>query len=93
MAKKAKVGRRRVTFVLRAEPGSEVYVGGTFNSWEYGKKPMKETEEGVFQCVCMIPPGTHEYKYHINGSWCVDPENASFCQNSYGSLNSVLDVN
>jgi len=93
MSKNATSGRRRVTFVLRADPGSEVYLGGSFNEWDYLKKPLKESaEKGVFSGMCMLPPGTHEYKFMINGTWCVDPENPSFCQNQFGSLNSVIEV-
>jgi 1,4-alpha-glucan branching enzyme len=93
MAKNEKSGRRRVTFVLRADTGSEVYLGGTFNDWDYAKKPLKESpDKGVFTAVCMLPPGTHEYKFHINGTWCVDPENPNFCQNNFGSLNSIIEV-
>ncbi len=86
-------GKRRVEFVLRAAPGSEVFVGGTFNSWSCKKKQLKDTAgDGIFRAVCMLAPGLHEYKFHVNGGWCVDPENPSFCQNEYGTLNSVLEV-
>ncbi|MBT3287798.1 MAG: glycoside hydrolase [Victivallales bacterium] len=91
--KKSTASRRRVTFVLRAAAGSKVFVGGTFNSWAYQKKQLKETAEGgVFKGVCMVAPGLYEYKFNVNGSWCVDPENPSFCQNEFGTLNSVLEV-
>ena len=94
MAKASKSsGMRRIEFVLRAAPGSEVYLGGTFNNWEYQKKALKDKDnDGMFKAICMVPPGLHEYKFQVNGSWCVDPENPSFCQNEFGTLNSVLDV-
>lgn len=94
MAKKSSgKGRKRVEFTLRATPGSKVFLGGTFNSWEYKRKPMKDGgKDGVFRAICMIPPGLHEYKFHVNGGWCVDPENPNFCQNQFGTLNSVLEV-
>lgn len=92
MEKTTNSGRRRVTFTLRADSGSEVYLGGTFNDWDYLKKPLKEAEKGIFRGVCMLSPGIHEYKFHINGTWCVDPENPNFCQNLYGSLNSLIEV-
>lgn len=86
-------GRRRVTFAFRAKSGSKVYLGGTFNDWNYLKKPLKEGKErGIFSAVCMLAPGTYEDKFYANGRWCLDPGNPRFCGNNFGSLNSVMVV-
>ena len=47
---------------------------------------------GVYNVVLALPPGTYEYKFHINGVWCADPGNPNFKQNSLGTLNSVIIV-
>jgi 1,4-alpha-glucan branching enzyme len=86
-------GKRRVDFVVDAEPGSVVHVGGTFNDWDCHADPLREgVTAGVFSGSCLIPPGRHEYKLHINGEWVLDRRNPCFCQNAFGSLNNVLEV-
>jgi 1,4-alpha-glucan branching enzyme len=86
-------GKRSVTFTVNADPGSKVYLGGTFNDWDYLKYPLGEASgDGVFVIVCMIAPGVHEYKFHVNGTWVLDRQNPRLCQNTFGSLNNVLEV-
>ena len=47
---------------------------------------------GLFKAVCMLAPGTYEYKFVINGEWTVDPNNPNFVVNDLGTLNSVVEV-
>ena len=89
----ARGGKRRVRFQVRAEPGSKVAVAGSFNSWDATSRPLVEKDgDGVFKALLMLSPGRYEYKFVINGVWCVDPECAEWVTNDYGSLNSVLTV-
>jgi hypothetical protein len=39
-----------------------------------------------------LAPGTYQYKFVIDGTWCADPECADFVQNEHGTLNSVITV-
>ena len=85
--------RKRVTFTLAADAGSEVYVAGDFNGWDpAGKKLADKKGNGVYSAVVMLAPGEYEYKFVINGTWCVDPNCKEWRQNSLGTLNSVLRV-
>lgn len=87
------VGRKKVTFQFRAEPGSRVYLAGTFNNWDPTAKPLTDTKgEGVFSSTLMLAPGRYEYKFVVNGVWCVDPECPEWVANDQASLNSVLTV-
>jgi len=91
MARSSTKGRRRVTFELRAEPGSEVYVAGTFNDWDPTERKLNY-REGVYKTALLLPKGRYEYKYVIDEIWCVDPECPDWVPNDHGSLNSVLFV-
>ena len=94
-AKKAAAApaRKRVTFTLAADAGSEVYVAGDFNGWDpAGKKLTDKKNNGVYSAVVTLAPGEYEYKFVINGTWCVDPNCKEWRQNSLGTLNSVLHV-
>mgnify|MGYP001160719151 CR=1 FL=1 len=84
-------GKKRVKFEMKAEPGSEVFVAGTFNSWDPKKNPMT-AKKGVYSASLLLPKGRHEYKFVINGVWCVDPQCTEWAPNGHGSLNSVITV-
>ena len=95
VAKKAATtpARKRVTFSLAADAGSEVYVAGDFNNWDpVGKKLTDKNNNGVYSAVVTLAPGEYEYKFIINGTWCVDPNCTEWRQNSLGTLNSVIHV-
>ena len=84
---------RRVRFKLSAEPGSQVFVAGTFNKWNPTKNPLNDKPDiGHFKAVLLVPTGTYEYKFVVNGIWTADPKCADGIQNAYGSQNSVFHV-
>ena len=83
----------RVRFELSAEPGSQVFVAGTFNHWNPTENPLKDNpDSGHFKASFSLPRGTHEYKFVVNGVWSIDPKCPNRASNAYGSLNSVLHV-
>lgn len=84
---------RSVWFELSAEPGSRVFVAGTFNNWNPTANPMKDNpDSGYYKAALRLPAGRHEYKFVVNGFWMVDPRCMDCAPNAYGSLNSVLHV-
>lgn len=91
MGSQGKSKSKRVKFQLQAEPGCEVFVAGSFNSWNPRKNRMK-FENGVYAATITVPAGRHEYKFVVDGVWCVDPSCAEWVPNGLGSLNSVITV-
>jgi 5'-AMP-activated protein kinase regulatory beta subunit len=90
---KSKTSRKRITFRLKAQPGSEVYIAGDFNNWDPSARRMKETDgNGNFSATMLLKPGEYQYKYIVNGQWSIDPECEEWIPNSMGSLNSVIRV-
>ena len=83
--KAAKPVEKSVTFTVHAEPGKTVYLAGTFNNWD-------PKGNGVYSVAIKLAPGTYQYKFVIDGTWCADPENRDFVQNDHGTLNSVITV-
>ena len=55
-------------------------------------QPMKKNEKGIWNKIVMLLPGTHEYKFLIDGEWRHDPKNDQRCYNQHGTLNSVITV-
>ena len=91
MTKTATTTRKRVTFEVKAEPGSKVYVAGDFNKWEPKKKLTSKNNNGVFRGTMLLDrQKQYEYKFVINGKWSVDPNCDEWVPNALGSLNSVL---
>ena len=83
----------RVTFTVHAEIGSQVFVAGSFNNWNPTDKAMTDKKGmGLYTVTVTLPPGKHEYKFVIDGTWCADPECADWVQNEHGTLNSVIRV-
>lgn len=91
VGKKGKV--RRVDFSVRAGEGSKVFLAGSFNAWDpTAKKMVDKAGDGVFTVTISLPVDTYEYKFVIDGIWCVDPECTEWVQNELGTLNSVKRV-
>lgn len=85
--------RRRVMFSVSAEPGSTVAVSGDFNNWDANGRPMEDKQgDGNYVATILLAPGVYEYKFIVNGTWSIDPNNTEWVQNTFGTLNSVLHV-
>lgn len=88
----ADVGRK-IRFELSAEPGSRVFVAGTFNEWSPTATPLKDNPgSGHCKVTVRVPRGTHEYKFIVNGVWSMDPKCADTVPNAFGSENNVIHV-
>ena len=84
---------RAVRFRLSADPGSQVFVAGTFNNWDPTANPLKDNpNSGHFKVALHVAPGTHQYKFVVNGAWIADPNCTDSAPSGYGSMNSVLHV-
>ena len=93
MAKTTQPKRKRISFEFTAEPGSEVSVAGSFNNWDPAATPLKDKDSaGLYRRALLLPPGRYEYKFVVNGTWCVDPDCTDWHANELGSLNNVRDV-
>ncbi len=85
--------RRRVTFRFVAPPASVVYLAGSFNGWApTACRLAYAAVERAFVTELQLRPGLHEYKFIVDGYWCVDPACPDWTANDHGSLNSVIHV-
>lgn len=82
---------RKVRFDLTVQPGCQVYVAGTFNNWNPTANALKDNPgSGHCKATLTLPPGRHEYKFVVNGTWMADPKSPDAVPDGFGSLNSVL---
>ena len=84
---------REVTFHVEAEPGSDVYIAGTFNHWNGDAKRMVDPYgKGSYYITLTLPEGIYEYKFIINGEWQPDRNCPKRIRNAYGSFNNLIEV-
>ncbi|XP_038720704.1 sucrose nonfermenting 4-like protein isoform X1 [Tripterygium wilfordii] len=70
--------------------GKNVFLSGSFNRWSE-IVPMSPVEgcPAVFQAICSVTPGYHQFKFHVDGEWRHD-ERQSCMISEYGMANTVL---
>ena len=84
---------KAVQLEIAAEQDSKVYVAGSFNNWDPTTHPLSHhPEDGVFRATLLLPAGTHEYKFVVNGVWHVDANCPHGVPNGHGTLNSVVRI-
>lgn len=82
-----------VTFTVHADANKAVFVAGEFNNWDATAKKMAwKARQGLYTATIKLAPGTYQYKFVIDGTWCADPENANAVPNDQGTFNSVIVV-
>lgn len=86
-------------FELDAPSAGQAFVAGTFNDWRADATPMKREDGGRWVAHVDVPPGRHEYKFIVDGSWCcgVGPDGpidqvGGGVPNSMGTTNRVIEV-
>lgn len=100
MGKKRKQGGRRPTrFELDAPSAAQAFVAGSFNEWRPDATPMRRDGDGRWVADVPVPPGRHEYKFVVDGSWCcaVGPDGPleqieGGVPNAMGTSNRVIEV-
>ncbi|KAK7397200.1 hypothetical protein VNO78_18367 [Psophocarpus tetragonolobus] len=72
--------------------GRRVFLSGSFTRWSnhIAMSPM-EGCPAVFQVVCNLMPGYHQYKFNVDGEWRHD-EQQPFVSGSYGVVNTIYIV-
>ena len=80
-------------FIFKAAGVREVHLVGDFNSWSVNHDSLLwQKEEGLWQKRLFLKPGRYRYKFVIDGEWLTDPGNHHLEPNSYGSLDSILEI-
>ncbi|XP_031485446.1 sucrose nonfermenting 4-like protein [Nymphaea colorata] len=70
--------------------GRRVYLTGSFTRWSDHilMSPMEGCPT-VFQVVCSVLPGYHQYKFYVDGQWRHD-ENEPCISGDYGIVNTIM---
>ncbi|KAL6503415.1 AMP-activated serine/threonine-protein kinase regulatory subunit [Orobanche gracilis] len=71
--------------------GRIVYIAGSFTGWTQFPMTPVEGCPTVFQTICSLPPGFHQYKFVVDGEWRHD-EHQPFISSNIGTVNTILLV-
>ncbi len=68
-----------------------VHVIGTFNAWNRSATPLKR-QDSTWSVDVPVFPGSHEYKFVVNGMEVLDPANNRAVPNGIGGVNNTLKI-
>ena len=81
-----------ITFSLTAPEAKDVYLAGDFNQWQLNQDSKMRLEGDLWIKRLELKPGCYRYRFVVDGSWLQDPENPNCQENTFGSMDSLLDV-
>jgi len=82
--------KMRIEFKILAPEAKQVLLSGSFNEWSEVSDPMKKDETGTWKKIRMLPQGTYEYKFIVDGVWTFDPTCPNTVLNPFGTQNSSV---
>ena len=82
----------QTTFTLSAPDARSVYVTGSFNDWSLDENCRMRLEGDRWVVKVPLQPGTYKYQFIVDGRWKEDPANPRQERNSFGDINSLLEV-
>ncbi|MCK5216109.1 MAG: hypothetical protein KAR05_12245, partial [Candidatus Omnitrophica bacterium] len=80
------------SFSLSAPEARSVYVTGSFNDWSLDESCRMQQENGKWIVNLQLKPGVYKYQFIVDGRWREDPSNSKQERNSFGDINSLLEV-
>jgi chromosome partitioning protein len=87
---------REVVVRFRDAEAADVRIAGDFNGWvpDKGVRSVIESDgpTRVWTKVMVLPPGTYQYRYVVDGEWREDPANPESVPGPAGQPNSLLHV-
>jgi 1,4-alpha-glucan branching enzyme len=83
---------KKIVFQVSAASATTVILTGDFNAWSKEGLKMKKEKTGIWKNEVELAPGRYEYKFIVDGKWWTDPSNKRTAINSFGDVNSVIEV-
>ncbi|MBI5149549.1 MAG: AAA family ATPase [Candidatus Omnitrophica bacterium] len=81
-----------VTFVYPTPGARSVFVTGSFNDWSLDDNCRLKQVDGRWEAVVPLQPGLYKYQFIVDGVWKDDPANPRKERNSFGDINSLIEV-
>jgi 1,4-alpha-glucan branching enzyme len=84
--------KQKQTFSFKAPAAQSVLLAGDFTHWTKNPIPLRKQPDGVWRTTASLMPGTHHYRFVVDGEWRDDPECKVRVQNPFGTQNDVIQV-
>ena len=82
-----------VVLSVKAPEAKEVFLAGEFNNWKLDENSRMEQTNGCWTKRLNLNSGKYRYRFVIDGNWTEDPANPLTQLNTYGTLDSLLEIN
>ena len=80
-------------FAIDALGAKSVYVTGSFNDWSLDDECRLKETDGQWEVRIPLKAGFYKYQFIVDGVWKEDPGNPRQERNSFGDINSLIQVN
>ena len=82
------------TFIYKPEKSPRsLNLFGSFNSWNRNSMPMTDSDgDGIYEYTVILDPGRYEYRFKLDDTEIVDPNNPQKVPNPFGEFNSLLEI-
>ncbi len=81
-----------VCFRYESAGAKSVFVTGSFNDWSLDDHCRLKQVNGKWEAVIALKPGVYKYQFIVDGVWKEDPHNPNKERNSFGDINSLVEV-
>jgi 1,4-alpha-glucan branching enzyme len=66
---------------------------GDFNHWKMNDESrLSRLEDGKWEKTLGLTPGRYKYKFVVDGEWTLDAQNNEREQNSFGTFDSIINL-
>ena len=86
------LSEKAVKFAYQNPDAREVFIAGSFNDWNPQATPLTQSGQGRWTTTLLLKPGTHEYRFVVDGVWREDPSASASTPNPFEGSNSVVVV-
>jgi 1,4-alpha-glucan branching enzyme len=84
--------KKKESFTYFAPSAGNVLLVGDFTGWEQQPIALKKNKDGTWKATVPLDPGTHEYRFKVDGEWR-DDETCSWRKpNEFGQANCIREV-
>ncbi len=80
------------TFAITAPGAVSVQLMGDFTQWQKHPINLVKAADGIWRTAVELVPGTHHYRFFVDGEWHDDPECTVRAPNPYGGENMIRQV-
>ena len=79
-------------FICKCPGAKTVQVVGDFTNWIAVNMNSPGGKSGFWTRVFSLTPGSHKYKFIVDGEWVNDINNSKYLRNPYGGIDSIVEV-